>query len=247
MRVLAAVVVMLGLPAVAFAQSRPHDAGALPTLPTIGLPLPSITPPLPSIGLPLPPLGLPPATTYGHDAKPPVRPGPGPRPPGHGGLHRPAVVYAVYPYGWPVYEPAPAQDYPAAPPAAAPSAAPEERAGSLRLELEHLDGAAQVFVDNYFVGTIDDLGVELLMRPGPHTIEVHAEGFEALVFNASIGAGRTITYRAALTPLAGTPPAPAVAPSTLYLIPGCYLGNVPPDQIKLPDNCDLSRLITRKP
>jgi hypothetical protein len=76
---------------------------------------------------------------------------------------------------------------------------------------------------------------------------VHADGFETLVFNASIGAGRTITYRAALKPLEGATLPPAAAPSTLYLIPGCYLGNVPPDQVKLPENCDLSRLITRKP
>ena len=43
-----------------------------------------------------------------------------------------------------------------------------------------------------------------------------------------------------------TPP-PAVAPSTFYFIPGCYIGNVPPEKVELPANCDMSRLITRKP
>jgi hypothetical protein len=242
MRVLGALLMTLGLPALAAAQQTTHDPRALPTLPTIGLPLPTI-------GLPLTPLGLPPAGAPARDPTPPPRGDNGPgHAPGRRGSHtRPSVVYTVYPYGWPVYEPAPLPEAPATAPAPAPASEP--RAGSVRLELAHLDGAAQVFVDDYFVGTIDDLGVELRMVPGPHSVEVRADGFETLAVNVSITADRSITYRAALQPLAGTvlqPPAPA-APSTLYLIPGCYLGNVPPDQVKLPANCDLSRLITRKP
>ena len=43
---------------------------------------------------------------------------------------------------------------------------------------------------------------------------------------------------------------PFVAPTgsrTLYLIPGCYLGNVPPDAGRLPAGCDISRLKTYAP
>lgn len=49
--------------------------------------------------------------------------------------------------------------------------------------------------------------------------------------------------------VAPAPVAPYVPPppSTYYFIPGCYMGNVPPTQVTLPANCDLSRLITRKP
>jgi hypothetical protein len=39
---------------------------------------------------------------------------------------------------------------------------------------------------------------------------------------------------------------PAVAkPTTFYFIPGCYMGNIPPEQMKLPAGCDLTRLVTR--
>jgi hypothetical protein len=47
------------------------------------------------------------------------------------------------------------------------------------------------------------------------------------------------------------PPAPEVVPlakpSTLYYIPGCYMGNVAPEKVKLPAGCDLSKLITQAP
>jgi hypothetical protein len=55
----------------------------------------------------------------------------------------------------------------------------------------------------------------------------------------------------------GAPPAPrdpepaVYSPppkqSTLYFIPGCYMGNVPPEHMKLPAGCDLSRLVTSRP
>ena len=43
---------------------------------------------------------------------------------------------------------------------------------------------------------------------------------------------------------------PFVAPTgsrTLYLIPGCYLGNVPPEADRLPAGCDITRLKTYAP
>jgi hypothetical protein len=52
------------------------------------------------------------------------------------------------------------------------------------------------------------------------------------------------------------PPPPPIAPEppfvpsgdrTLYMIPGCYIGNVPPKDVKLPPNCDLTKLTTFTP
>ena len=35
---------------------------------------------------------------------------------------------------------------------------------------------------------------------------------------------------------------PSTGSRTLYVIPGCYLGNVPPETDRLPAVCDISRL-----
>jgi hypothetical protein len=43
------------------------------------------------------------------------------------------------------------------------------------------------------------------------------------------------------------PPDPPPPPSTFYYIPGCYMGNVPPDDVELPKGCDRSKLVVRKP
>jgi hypothetical protein len=45
-------------------------------------------------------------------------------------------------------------------------------------------------------------------------------------------------------------PEPPYVPSgdrTLYVIPGCYVGNVPPTDVKLPVTCDLKKLTTFNP
>jgi hypothetical protein len=143
--------------------------------------------------------------------------------------------------------------------------------GILRLDVEPAD-IAQVFVDGEFVGTPHDTGGELELTPGRRQVEIRAPGYETLVFDVRIVAGRTITYRETLNrpvPPGGTggpgsenkaggkpdavPTSPAGSTSptppktTFYLIPGCYLGNVHPDQIKLPAGCDLSRMITHTP
>jgi hypothetical protein len=58
-----------------------------------------------------------------------------------------------------------------------------------------------VFVDGYFVGTIDDYLHSLAglsLQAGPHHLEFHAPGFDALAVDMKIEAGRSITYRAAL-------------------------------------------------
>jgi hypothetical protein len=136
--------------------------------------------------------------------------------------------------------------------------------GTLQLEVKPRD--AQLYVDGEFVGTWSDVAGQLELAPGTHRIEIRAPNHEAHTFDARITAGHTITYRSELTRLPDRP-APARKPlssapsdksgpperatraasQTFYLIPGCYLGNIPPDQVKLPAGCDLTRMITHTP
>lgn len=51
-------------------------------------------------------------------------------------------------------------------------------------------------------------------------------------------------------PRAAEPPPPPYVPTgdrTLYVIPGCYVGNVSPVNVKLPANCDITKLTTYVP
>ena len=74
--------------------------------------------------------------------------------------------------------------------------------GTLRLRVGPRH--AQVFVDGYFVGRVDDFdGVfqSLRLEEGPHQIEILADGYEPLVFNVWILLGEKITYDGELLPL----------------------------------------------
>lgn len=74
--------------------------------------------------------------------------------------------------------------------------------GGVRIDLPQRD--AEVHVDGYFVGTVDDFdGVwqQANIEAGPHRIEIRAPGFEAIVFDVNVEPGRTITYRASMRPL----------------------------------------------
>jgi hypothetical protein len=134
---------------------------------------------------------------------------------------------------------------------------PASLTGRLRLDVQP-DALLQIYLDGYYVGTADDVNRELELAARPHSIEISAPGHETLKFEVNIDAGRTITYRGALKPAdvkpdsTVQPDAPDVtaqptARSTFYFIPGCYLGNVPPQDVTLPATCDLSRLIVRTP
>jgi hypothetical protein len=123
-------------------------------------------------------------------------------------------------------------------------------AGVLRLELDPPD-ALQLFVDGEFVGTVEDLSGELVLEPGTRRIEIRKPDYEPLTFDARIVEGRTITYRGALTALpqpVASPDEPKLKrPQTFYLIQGCYLGNVPPEQVRLPPGCERRPVITYTP
>jgi hypothetical protein len=257
MRLVLAGLVMLGLPVLASAQASTERRPSSSTLPPIGLPLPAIGLPLPAIGLP--PLASPsvedtrrvdsteqPAGRRGHRD--------GPKRRGHSS---PSIVVFGAPYLW--------YDSAVTPTLAGPAEIEATVAlpmGRLRLELQPGGEAVQVFVDGAYVGTLADVGGALELEAGTRRIEIRATGYEPLVFDARIVAGQAIGYRGALEPLprdtAPTEPAsrdsvptaepPAPRPKqTFYFIPGCYLGNIPPDQVRLPPGCDLTRLITRTP
>ena len=58
---------------------------------------------------------------------------------------------------------------------------------------------AQVFVDGYYAGVVDDYdGVfqHLNLEAGSHHIEIEAEGYPLIAFDVLIQPGQTITYRA---------------------------------------------------
>jgi hypothetical protein len=199
------------------------------TLPPVTTPLPPIALPLPPIGLPLPPLGL-------------TAP-PSPTPPDSGRLNYPRFVYVV-PFDYWQYR------YPgmATSPPAREDRKEEPRSGTLRFDVQP-EKLLQVFINGYFVGTPEDFDSELELPLGTHAVELIAPGYETVKFEVKIDGTRPITYRGELKPLEVKPatevvPAP-VPPSTLYYIPGCYLGNVDPATVTLPANCDMSKLVKK--
>lgn len=68
--------------------------------------------------------------------------------------------------------------------------------GELRLQVRPRH--AEVYIDGYFAGHVDDFDgyfQGLRIEEGPHMIEIVAAGYETLVFNVRIIAGRKIDYR----------------------------------------------------
>lgn len=245
MRHVLAAILVLVLPTWAAAQSARHrDEPA--SLPAIGLPLPQI-------GLPLPTLGLPAPQPAPRASRPTPRPGKPGRPPRGGGKgHKPPAAVFIGPGYYPWYdEPEPPPPAPEPQPAPEPYSEPAPVTGTLHLEVQPSTGL-QFFADGFYVGTSEDLNNTLALEPGPHRVEIRAPGYETASVDVKVDAGRTITYRGALTPAGGKaaePPArvePA-AKKPVYFIPGCYLGNVPPKDAGLPATCDLSKAVLVSP
>jgi hypothetical protein len=86
--------------------------------------------------------------------------------------------------------------------AAAPAAgaALPEPPGDLRFDVTPKD--AQVYVDGYYVGIVDDFEgrrQRLNLLPGAHHIELQAQGYEPAEVDVTIQSRQTTTYRGALT------------------------------------------------
>lgn len=122
--------------------------------------------------------------------------------------------------------------------------------GYLQLHLQ--PGTAQVFVDGFYLGTVDDFngsGPGLFLEAGPHRVEIRADGFERITFDVRIVPNETIAFRSDLAksqdqPGAAVPPPARGAPKTLYVIPRCYAGDTPPRAEQLPAGCDPTRVRT---
>jgi len=187
--------------------------------------------PLPEIGLPLPPVGLQPPPGTGED--------------GHGRNHRRGTfpVWPVAIYYAPFYDPF----VPYAEPAPAPAPV-EQPPQTGRLILAPQPEGAQVFIDGYYTGVPEDFDLAHgggAVEAGQHRIDLSAPGYEPLAVDVRIAPTQTITYRETLK----RTQAPALlpnGPTTFYLIPGCYMGNVPPKDAHLPATCDLGRAVEFK-
>jgi hypothetical protein len=243
---------LVALPGLAEAQ-RHRPVEPVPpasTLPPIGLPLAPIGLPLPQIGLPLPPIGLaPPGTPSTSEASPSPR-SRSPRQPHRRGRSGPSVVYVVpaYPWGPP---PSSASGTPAPEPAEA-SAVPPRPTGTVWLDVEPR-GVGEIYVDDYFVGTAADRRGTLTLDPGPHRVEIRAPGYETIRVDVKADAGGEVTLRRTLQPVAAAPTATPPAPEApirrkpFYFIPGCYLGDVPPTEARLPASCDQTKAVVVRP
>jgi hypothetical protein len=106
--------------------------------------------------------------------------------------YRPGWSFNLYfgrPYGYYAYGPAAGYGYYAI--------SPGFSYGSLRIVDAPED--AQVFVDGYYAGVVDDYdGVfqHLNLEPGSHRIELQVPGYGPVAFDVFIQPGQTITYRA---------------------------------------------------
>jgi hypothetical protein len=126
-----------------------------------------------------------------------------------------------------------------------------------RLILDVYPPTAQIFADGYYIGMPEGFRFEdggAVLEPGRHRIDILERDYEPVSFEVNLTRGQSATYRHMLTPIRRAPqPAPRAAvksppvpkqPSTFYLIPGCYMGNVPPKEANLPATCDLARTLS---
>ncbi len=101
----------------------------------------------------------------------------------------PYAWYDTYPvYSYPSYSSSGVYNYPYG-----------YATGEIRLQVRPRH--AEVFVDGYYAGRVDDFDgflQALRIEEGPHTIEIVAPGYRPLVFNVRIIPGRKIEYRGEL-------------------------------------------------
>lgn len=85
----------------------------------------------------------------------------------------------------------------------------DEFSAAVRVEVRPRE--AQVFVDGYFAGLVDDFdGIfqRLHVRPGPHEIVVHLDGYQQIREQLYLNARATVSIRDTMRPLAPGEPAP---------------------------------------
>jgi hypothetical protein len=126
-------------------------------------------------------------------------------------------LWVGYPVAYPFYEMpyvyrspyAYASPYPAVPsygsapydqaPAYQASPAVDEQPGGLSFTITPVNAA--VFVDGVYVGTADEFDPRaqpLGLAPGRHRVEIRADGFRTMAFDADVVAGQVLPYQAVL-------------------------------------------------
>jgi hypothetical protein len=185
--------------------------------------------------------------------------------PRYDGRSRPLRPYGYpsygYPYGYgygygysgyagaPIYAPDDVNVGAAPYPEAATDPDVTESLGRLFIDTE--PGTTQVFVDGSAVGTVADFqGVGMLLPEGVRHVELRAPGYEGSNFDVDILSTEPAVHRGDLRPVRRSA-GPAAAPTrrgsdTFYVIPGCYLGNRPPNEVSLPPGCDPRNVRTFK-
>lgn len=216
-------------------------------------------PPLPSIAPTLPPLGLQTATMGQQPTTRPPYPD-GFQRPTHGRPHRgerylqgpvtpfyynPALLVFV-PYLWGVPPPAAGEQQGRQQPA---EQAP--KTGTLVLDIQPAE-VMQIYLDGYYVGSTAEFANGLDLEAGNYRVELRASGYDPLAFGVNIRARQATRYRdslkrsadAARDDQSSADARSTAPPMPLYVIAGCYAGNVPPTgDVTLPPGCDRGRVI----
>jgi hypothetical protein len=126
-----------------------------------------------------------------------------------------------------------------------------QASGMLRFDVT--PESAQVFVDSFYVGRIADIDDQrvLTLAPGPHRIELRAPDYAPVTFDVRIDPNETIHYRASLEPARPSAPTPVsprpAGPTRIYVIPGCYAGNLAPRADRLPAGCNIKQVRVVEP
>jgi hypothetical protein len=148
-------------------------------------------------------------------------------------------------YATPYFGYGPGYGYEAAPYEPEPEPAAMVTTGTLRLDITPTV-QMQYYADGMFIGSSAELGTEFAVNAGARRIEIRAAGYRPVMFDARFVPGGTVTRRGALEPLENAAALPrATGSRTMYVIPGCFMGNARPEAASLPKGCDINRLVTR--
>jgi hypothetical protein len=218
-----------------------HGAAGAPR-PSVN-PAPPKTAPTPPVP---PPLPTPPVPAAPGASESPFAAGPFTYAPRYRPFQRPRSPYywASGYFGYAPYE-GPSQ----AAPDDTPRASEDQLSGNGGLDLEIEPRTADVYVDGFYVGTADDVASNgLALRAGPHWVDVRAPGYDTLTMQVSIIAGQAVRFRRELALATAREPVsrPPEGSQTIYVIPGCYAGNRPPNESALPTGCDIANLRVKR-
>jgi hypothetical protein len=103
-----------------------------------------------------------------------------------------------------------------------------ERSGSVRLQVSPRH--AEVFVDGYFAGTVDDFdGVfqRLNIEPGEHEVQIHLAGYRPFSQRFYLQPGKSFNIKHAMQPLGPGEAAPARPDPAPAAGPGPYFNDPP--------------------